>query len=709
MQLDTGATVSILPKTLYDQQFNQWLLRSTKVKLKAYNGVQIPVYGEVWLPVVYGQQKRVLPLIVVDGDGPPLLGRNWLKELQLNWHNIFLVSKTETLSDILKRHDKVFNKGLGTIKGFKADIKLQDDAKSVFCKARPVPYALRQKVEEELDRLESQGVVKKVERSDWASPIVCVPNKDGSIRICGDFKVSINRVLLDNPYPLPDTEDVFATLGGGTVFSKIDLSNAYQQMELTADSQHYLTVNTHKGLYAYQRLTYGIASAPAIFQSTIEQILQGMDKVRCRIDDILIRTEPHEHLQVLDEVLTRLEKHGILAKRSKCEFMVPSVEFLGYRVDGEGRHPTDEKIAAIKGAPSPKNVAELPSYLGLLNYYGNFIPNLSTLLQPLHELPRKGVKWAWTEECEKAFVRSKSELVADKVLVPYDEKTKLILACDASPYGVGAVISHVMDDGEERPVAFASRTLTKSERNYSQIEKEALGIVFGVLKFHKYLYGRTFHLLTDHKLLVTILGAKTAVPTLAAARMQRWAVILQAYNYQVEYGSSAEHANADALSRLPCDISPMKEEAEMFFFSGLDELPVDSKDISRHTRRDPVLARVLEYTLVGWPNHVTEEKLKPYFTRRNELTADQGCVLWGMRVIIPPLLRNRLLQGLHEEHHGIVYMKAIARSYLWWPNLDAEIELMVKNCEVCQSVRKAPPRAPLYLWRWPTRVWQRVH
>ena len=328
-----------------------------------------------------------------------------------------------------------------------------------------------------------------MERSDWALPIVCVPKKDGSIRICGHFKVSINRVLLENPYPLPDTEDVFATLGSGTVFSKIDLSNAYQQMELTAESQHYLTVNTHKRLYAYQRLTYGIASAPAIFQSTMDQILQGMDKVHCRIDDILIRTEPHEHLQVLDEVLTRLEKHGILAKRSKCEFMVPSVEFLGYRIDREGRHPTDEKIAAIKGAPSLKNVAELHSYLGLLNYYGNFIPSLSTLLQPLHELLRKGVKWPWTEECEKAFVRSKSELVADKVLVPYDEKRKLILTCDASPYGVRAMISHMMDDGEERPIAFALRTLTKSERNYSQIEKEALGIVFGVQKFHKYLYG----------------------------------------------------------------------------------------------------------------------------------------------------------------------------------------------------------------------------
>ena len=587
-------------------------MRSTKVKLKAYNGVQIQVYEEVWLPVVYDQQKRVLPLIVVDGDGPPLLGRNWLKELQLNWHNIFLVSKTETLSDILKRHDKVFNKGLGTIKGFKADIKLQDDANSVFCKAQPVPYALCQKVQEELDPLESQGVVKKVEQSDWASPIVCVPKKGGSISICGDFKVPINRVLLDDPYPLPDAEDVFATLGGGTLFSKIDLSNACQQKELTADSQHYLTVNTHKGLYAYQRLTYGIASAPAIFQSTMDQILQGMDKVRCHRDDILIL--------ILDEVLTRLEKHGILAKRSKCEFMVLSVEFLGYRVDREGQHPTDEKIPPIKGALSSKNVAELRSSLGLLNYYGNFIPNLSTLLQLLHELPRKGVKWAWTEESEKAFVCSKSDLVTDKVLVPYDEK---ILACDASPYGVGVVISHVMDDGEERPIAFASRTLTKSERNYLQIEKEALGIVFGVRQFQRYLYGRTFHLLTDHKQLVTILGPKTAVPTLAAARMQRWAVILQAYNYQVEYRSSAEHANADALSRLPCDISPMKEEAEMFIFSGLDELPVDSKDISMHTWRDPVfgpsvlnfhcIARVLEYTLVGWPNHVTEEELKLYF------------------------------------------------------------------------------------------------
>lgn len=241
-----------------------------------------------------------------------------------------------------------------------------------------------------------------MERSDWLL-LFSVPKKDESIRICGDFKVSVNQVLLDIPYPLPDTENIFATLGSGTVFSKIDLSNAYQQMELSTNSQQYLTVNIHEGMYAYQRLTYGITSVPVLFQSTMDQILQGMNTVRCCIDDIIIRTDLHEHLQVLDEVLTRLERHGILSKKSKCEFMVPSIKFQGYRVDGESRHPTDEKIIAIGEAPTPQNVAELRSYLGLLNYYGHSIPNLSTLLQPLHELLQKDVKWEWSKECEEAF------------------------------------------------------------------------------------------------------------------------------------------------------------------------------------------------------------------------------------------------------------------------------------------------------------------
>ena len=170
-----------------------------------------------------------------------------------------------TLDELLALHQDVFNnKKLGTVKDFKARVTLKDGAQPIFCKARPVPYALRGKVEEELDRLEKDGVIKKVSRSDWASQLVCVPKKDGGIRVRGDFKVSVNRVLQDNPYPLPDIADMFATMEEGTMFTKIDVSNAYQQMLLEEESKQYLTVNTHKGFYAYQRLTYSIATAPAI-------------------------------------------------------------------------------------------------------------------------------------------------------------------------------------------------------------------------------------------------------------------------------------------------------------------------------------------------------------------------------------------------------------------------------------------------------------
>ncbi|XP_039893254.1 uncharacterized protein K02A2.6-like [Simochromis diagramma] len=313
-------------------------------------------------------------------------------------------------------------------------------------------------------------------------------------------------------------------------------------------------------------------------------------------------------------------------------------------------------------------------------------------------------------ECAKAFRDAKSLLLQNKVLVHYSTNLPLKLACDASPYGLGAVISHVMENGEERPVAFASRTLTEAEQKYAQIEKEALAIIFGVKKFHKYLYGRKFTLITDHKPLLAILGPKSAVPTLAALRMQRWALILMAYNYDIEYRRSAEHANADALSRLPRNTPDnIAEEGSIFYFSHVEELPIVAKDIERATMKDPILSKVWSYTMNGWPSYMQDESLKPYFTRRHELSAEQGCVLWGQRVIIPPVYQQKVLEDLHHEHPGICRMKALARSYLWWPGCDGDIQELVQSCSVCQAVQKSPPVAPLHPWKWPERVWQRIH
>ena len=550
----------------------------------------------------------------------------------------------------------------------------------------------------------------KVSHSEWAAPVVIVPKSDGTIRLCGDYKVTVNQVLDVDQYPLPNPQDLLSALAGGTQFTTLDLKHAYQQLSLSEDSKKYLTINTCKGLYQYNRLPFGVANAPAVFQSTMDTILKGIEGVVCYIDDILITgRNTHEHQERLESVLSRLERYGIRLQLSKCNFLQERVQFLGHVIDAKGVHPSPEKVRAIVEAPAPTNVTELRSFLGMLQYYGKFLPNLSTLLHPLNNLLREGVCWSWRSECQQAFEAAKQLLQSAEVLTHYDVNLPIKLACDASSYGIGAVISHVLPGGEERPIAFASRTLIGSEKNYAQLEKEALSIIFGVKKFHQYIYGRRFTLETDHKPLLTILGPKSAVPTLAAARLQRWALILASHQYEVVYRKTSEHSNADGLSRLPADKATSPEESEIFHFSYLDDLPVTAKQIASETRKDSVLCRVLQFVKCGWPQRVEEKSLQPFFNRRSELTVEQDCVLWGLRVVIPGLLQDKILEDLHADHPGMCRMKSLARSYLWWPKLDQAIETMVQNCMACQSVRKQPVTAPLIPWKWPARIWQRVH
>ena len=270
----------------------------------------------------------------------------------------------------------------------------------------------------------------------------------------------------------------------------------------------------------------------------MDTILQGLPHVCCYFDDILV-TGPNDqqHLATLESVFTWLETHGLHLKGDKCSFLKSSVEYLGHRIDAQGIHTLPSKLEAIQKAPHPENVTQLRSFLGLLNY-GKFIENLSTLIHPLNELPKVETPWNWSPECATAFQEPKQAISWATVLAHYDPTLPIVLAGDASAYGIRAIISHIYSDGSEHPIAFASRTLTKSEGNYAQLEKEALSLIFGIKKFHQYLYGRPFTLLTNHKPLLTILGPKTGLPSLAAARMQRWALLLSAYSYNIKFRST---------------------------------------------------------------------------------------------------------------------------------------------------------------------------
>uniref|UniRef100_A0A3B3SKQ2 Gypsy retrotransposon integrase-like protein 1 n=1 Tax=Paramormyrops kingsleyae TaxID=1676925 RepID=A0A3B3SKQ2_9TELE len=445
----------------------------------------------------------------------------------------------------------------------------------------------------------------------------------------------------------------------------------------------------------------------------MESILRDIPNVAVYLDDILV-TGPgkQEHLQNLEEVLTRLEQSGLRLKRSKYEFMGKEVVFLGHKINATGLHPLREKVEAIAGAQVPRNVSELKAYLGLLNYYHRFLPNLSTQLAPLHLLLRKDEKWLWGPEQQKALEDSKTLMQSSAVLVHYDSNKPLILACDASPCGVGAVLSHQMTDGSERPVSFVSRTLSAAEKNYSQLDKEGLAVVFGVKKFHSYLYGRHFKIVTDHKPLLSLFNEMKALPQMASPRVQRWAVTLGAYDYTIVYKRGKDHLNADALSRLPLTMerenSP-EEEERVLLLDDSDTPLVNAQQLKRWTDKDPVLARVREFILRGWPQKLEDPTFTPYTKHKDELSTQEGCILWGGRVVIPLQGRAALLKQLHQTHPGITRMKGLARSYMWWPNLDAEVESLVNACAVCQEHRNSPALAPLHPWEVPDKPWRRVH
>ncbi|KAJ8351850.1 hypothetical protein SKAU_G00233260 [Synaphobranchus kaupii] len=555
-----------------------------------------------------------------------------------------------------------------------------------------------------------EGIISPVKYAEWAAPIVPVLKPDGSIRICGDYKLTVNNASSLEQYPIPRVDDLFNTLEGGKQFSKLDLSHAYQQIVMDEDSKQYLTVNTHRGLFTYNRLPFGVSSAPAIFQRTMESILQGLPRVAVYLDDILLTgSDEAEHLRTLDEVLRRLREAGLRLRRSKCAFLQDKVEYLGHKVDAEGLHPVENKVRAIEEAPAPTTVTELKAYLGLLNYYNKFLPNLATHLAPLHQLLRKDASWTWGREQEKAFQRSKQLLKSAKVLCHYSADRELVLACDASPYGVGALLSHVMEDGSEKPLGFMSRTLTPAEKRYSQLDKEGLAIMFGIKRFHKYLYGRTFTISTDHKPLISLFHEKKPVPQMCSPRVQRWAVLLRAYEYKIVYKPGKEHANADALSRLPLPQTAEEDDTDqVLMIDVMDDSPVTTTQVRKWTAKDKTLSQVHEWCLKGWSREV-DSPYKPYSQRRLELSVKDGCVLWGARVVIPKRGRGSVLKQLHNTHPGISRMKGLARSYVWWPGMDMEIEQEVQSCLACQETRKCPARAPLHPWEWPEVPWSRLH
>ncbi|XP_022829117.1 uncharacterized protein K02A2.6-like isoform X2 [Spodoptera litura] len=728
-EIDSGSAVSVISKDTYNIHFKRLPLSATNKKLFSYTGENIKTIGIVLLPISYLGRTHTLNVYIVHASGPPLLGRDFIRAFDLELvparvHAMFDSEQTVREANMDKKlsnmFPKVFSGNLGAFNKYKIDLHLKPDVKPIFFKARPVPYALKEKIDKELDRLLSLGILQPVEHSEYASPVVPVLKKNGSIRLCADYSVTINKQLIIDQYPLPTVNDLLAKLHGGVQFSKIDLSMAYNQFILNKESQKLTCVNTHRGLFNFTRLVFGLSSAPAIFQRAMECLLSGIDGIIFLLDDILITGEnKDQHMQRLITVLQRLDDAELTVQMSKCEFFKDEISYLGHVIDKHGVRKSPDKVKAILQAPKPTNVSQLQSFLGLTNYYRNFVPDASSVLSPLYNLLNKNTKWKWTRIHDDSFNHIKNILASDKTLAHFDPQAKLILTVDASPTGLGAVLSQVGENGLERPISYASRTLSSAEKNYAQIQKEATAIIFGVRRYHQYLYGRSqpFVLRTDHKPLLAIFGPHKGIPEVSANRLQRYAIFLAAYNYTIEYISS-KHNSADYLSRAygdenvtqaPDELAECEDRAAYVNFVIDGDLPITLSDLRSETARDTRLTSVKHYILNGWPRKIHDAGLKPFFNCRTQLSYENGILMRGHKVVIPSVFQESICRELHSSHFGVVKMKAEARKRLWFPGVDAELERIAAACGVCSALRPAPPHAPLAPWPLPPHPFYRIH
>lgn len=724
MEIDSGAVLSLMSYREYIENFSQIKVKQCAYNLVTVTGEQINVASIISVSVRGATQTKQLDLVVTRGNHEytPLLGRAWLDVLYPDWRkNMFatdlsvkavctLPKNIDIVSTIPKTFPKIVDESADqSILHCEAELVLKDSAVPIFHAPYSVPFKLRDRVKDEIDKLVVRGILIPVTHSDWATPIVIVPKSDSELRICMDCKVTINRMIQTEHYPLPKIADIFASLSSARVFCVIDLKGAYQQIVVSKRSQELLTINTIFGLYRYTRLPFGVSSAPSIFQQEMDKLLSGLSRVHCYLDDIIIGGKnEHECRESLLEVLNRLNDHHVQINLKKCRFLVKSVSYLGHVLSHGEIRPNPEKVKAITNARAPRNVKELQSYLGLLNYYGKFIPNLSAEVNCLYSLTKKDVEFLWSQDCEESFNKSKKLVTSESVLELYDPDKQIIVASDASPIGLGAIMSHEIN-GRDRPVLFASSSLSKAQQGYSQIHREALAIIFAVSKFHDYIYGHTFILHTDQQALSEIFHPTRGTSGVAAARLQRWSIILSAYKYQIKHRSAAKMTHVDALSRLPLTEEVEVESVNINFFRHSGEL-IDRKLISRRTLEDKKLSKVFDYVANGWPKlNVIDVNILPFAKKQNSLALEDGCIFYGNNIVIPNSLQKVVLELLHENHVGIVKMKLIARSYVWWPALQGDIENYAHNCDICQSTRNVPKEIVKTTWPSTSYPFERIH
>ncbi|XP_060798261.1 uncharacterized protein K02A2.6-like [Neoarius graeffei] len=639
-----------------------------------------------------------------------LLGRPAISKLEL-------VAWLDSISiETLKTSYPKLCSGLGEVRQPYA-IRLKPGAEPFSLKTpRRIPLLLMGKVKQELSRMESLGVISRVEDpTDWCTGIVVVLKKTGAVRICVDL-TKLNESVCREKYILPSVKETLGKLAGVQIFSKLDANMGFWQIPLTEDSAKYTMFITPFGHYHFNRLPFGIASTPEHFQNRmVTEVTDGLQGVVCHMDDVLVWGRSQgEHDGRLHAVLERMQKVGITLNVEKCDLSKRVINFLGHVISSSGISPDPRKTEAITKMDEPRNVSELRSFLGMVNQLGKFIQQLAERDKPLRDLLSKKNCLVWDVEQVRAFQNLKDTLTSPPVLAIYDPNREIKVSADASSYGLGGVLLQEWED-VWKPVAYVSRSLTQTEQRYAQVEKEALGLTWACERFRNFLIGKHFLLETDHKLLLSLLGSQAldALPP----HIQQFRMRLMRYLYNIANVPGKCICTADALSQTPVKSGATPEEEDfledtnIYADSVMNNLPASStylEELREQLKRDSVCARVMQLCVEGWPAHsITEPALKAYWADRAFLTVQTGLLLKGTRLVISSVMRNDVLARLHVGHQGVVKCRERARQSVWWPGLSQQLNELVLNCRMCCKERQNN-KEPLMPSHYPDRPWQRL-
>ena len=708
-KVDTGADVTVISDTLYQSQFSKDLLKQSKRTLRGPDQTSLDVLGYFKAEMKHKGKSLYEDIYVIRNLGVSLLSRHASEGLNI----VCFLGEIKEEFALQEDFPRLFS-GLGKVKG-EYHIKLMEGAQPYSVTTpRRIPLPLMPKVKEELKRLQNLGVIMPVDDpTDWCAPVVVIPKSNGQVRLCVDL-TKLNQVVRRERHILPSVEQTLGQMAGAKIFSKLDANSGFHQIPLDKQSTLLTTFITPFGRFCYNRLPFGISSAPEYYQRMMSQVLDGLPGVACLMDDVIIfGTTLEEHDLRLKSTLQRLQTAGITLNTSKCEFRKSQIKFLGQVVGVNGIQPDPNMISAIKDLPEPQNISDICRFLGMVNQLAKFTPNLSEVTKPLRELLSSKNHWIWGSDQTSAFEATKSLLSENPVLSFYDAKLETRVSADASSYGLGVVLCQKHGDGWH-PVAFASRSLTVTEQRYAQLEKEALASTWACEKFADYLIGKYFTIETDHKPLISLLGSKALDEM--PPRIQRFRMRLMRFQYGISHVPGKELHTADILSRVPIG-KPMisdkelVEECDSYVTVVLDSLPVTEarlENIKLHQMHDDVCSEIKKYCEGTWPEtHELKGLAKLYFPFRAELSVEDGILLFTSRIVIPQSLRPEILEKIHEGHQGMNKCKERARQSVWWPGIGKQISEFVMSCKICcqNSINHPEPLKPTEM---PCRPWQRL-